>query len=424
MKNKQRILQGLRNISGKKWKIIFPFVYLIVVLIVWNMGRRNIPFSELSIISKLCRCFFAIFMLGIVVVGEKIILIRLGTPCIAKKIERSLLNIKFNDCIGNVPELLSVTKEEEIVIFEFYSSTVPQSKYLDFKDELETALNLQILAIEQGKDKRHVLIKSISTKCRLPDIAEWDDSYLSQEEFELLIGISQFGKESIDINLTPHILSGGGSGSGKSNFLKLLLVQCIKKNAIVKICDFKGGVDYPDIWHEKCTIITTPESMNEQLTDILTVLEERRQLLIESKHPNIYEYNKVSSKKINRIIIACDEVAEVLDKTGLDKEQKALINQIESKIAKIARLGRAFGIHLMFATQRPDKEILKGQIKDNIGYRICGRADKILSQIILDNTDGADMIPQDAQGVFLTNTKVLFKAFYVHDDCLEEGHKL
>lgn len=73
----------------------------------------------------------------------------------------------------------------------------------------------------------------------------------------------------------------------------------------------------------------------------------------------------------------------------------------------------------MLATQRPDKEILKGQIKDNVGYRICGRADKVLSQIILDNSDGADMIPQDAQGVFLTNTKVLFKAFYVHDDCLE-----
>lgn len=423
MKNKQRILQGLRNINNKKWKIIFPLIYLIVVLMMWNMGRKNIQFSEISILSKLYGWILTIFMLGVVAVGEKIILIRLGTPCIAKKIERSLLNIKFDDHIGNVPELLSVTKEEEIVTFEFFSSTIPKSKYLDYQDELETALNLQILAIEQGKDKRHVIIKCILAKCHLPDIAEWDDSYLSQEEFELLIGISQFGKESIDINTTPHALIGGGSGSGKSKLLKLLLMQCIKKNAVVKLCDFKGGVDYPDIWHEKCSIITTPESMNEQLSDILMVLEERRQLLRESMHPNIYEYNKVSDKKINRIIVACDEVAEVLDKTGLDKEQKALISQIESKIAKIARLGRAFGIHLMFATQRPDKEILKGQIKDNIGYRICGRADKILSQIILDNSDGADMIPQDAQGIFLTNTKVLFKAFYVHDDCFEESHK-
>lgn len=419
MKNKQRLLQGLKNINGKKWKIIFPLIYLIAVLMMWNMGRKSVPFSGIFILSKLCEWIFTIFMIGIVAVGEKIILIRLGTPCKARKIERSLLNIGFDDYIGNVPELLMVMKEEGIIIYEFFSPTIPKSKYQDCQDELETALNLQILAIEQGKDKRHVIIRGTLAKCHLPDIAEWDDSYLSGEEFELLIGISRFGKESIDINTTPHTLVGGGSGSGKSMLLKLLLMQCIKKNAVVKLCDFKGGVDYSDIWHEKCSIITTPESMNEQLDNVLTVLEERRQLLRESKHPNIYEYNKVSNEKIDRIIVACDEVAEVLDKTGLDKEEKALINQIESKLSKIARLGRAFGIHLMLATQRPDADVLKGQIKNNIGYRICGRADKVLSQIILDNSDGADMIPQNAKGVFLTNTRVLFKAFYVHDDCLE-----
>lgn len=420
MKNKQRLLQGLRNINGKKWKIIFPLIYLIAVLMLWNMGRKSVPFSGIFILSKLCEWIFIIFMIGIVAVGEKIILIRLGTPCKARKIERSLLNIGFDDYMGNVPELLTVKKEEGIIIYGFFSPTIPKSKYQDCQDELETALNLQILAIEQGKDKRHVIIKGTLAKCHLPDIVEWDDSYLSQEEFKLLIGISQFGKESIDINTTPHTLVGGGSGSGKSMLLKLLLMQCIKKNAVVKLCDFKGGVDYSDIWHEKCSIITTPENMNEQLDDVLTILEERRQLLRESKHPNIYEYNKVSAKKLGRVIIACDEVAEVLDKTGLNKEEKALINQIESKLSKIARLGRAFGIHLMLATQRPDADILKGQIKNNIGYRICGRADKVLSQIILDNADGADMIPQDAKGVFLTNTKVLFKAFYMHDDCLEK----
>lgn len=419
MRNKQRILQGLRNINDKKWKIVFPLIYLIVVMMIWSIVRKNVPFSEISILSKTCRCLLAVFIIGIIVAGEKSIIQRLGTPHIARKIERSLLNIRFDDYNGDAPVLLSILKEEGIVILELFSPTISKSKYLDCQDELETALNMQILSIEQGKDKRHVMINGTLAENHLPDIAEWDDSYLCGEEFKLLIGISQFGKESIDINSTPHVLAGGGSGSGKSKLLKLLLMQCIKKNAVVKLCDFKGGVDYPDIWHEKCSIITTPESMNEQLAEVLTILEERRQFLRESKHPNIYEYNKVSDKKINRIIVACDEVAEVLDKTGLDKEQKALVAQIESKMAKIARLGRAFGIHLMLATQRPDKEILKGQIKDNVGYRICGRADKVLSQIILDNSDGADMIPQDAQGVFLTNTKVLFKAFYVHDDCLE-----
>lgn len=51
---------------------------------------------------------------------------------------------------------------------------------------------------------------------------------------------------------------------------------------------------------------------------------------------------------------ACDEVAELLDRTGRSKEDKERLNQIENMLATLARLGRAFGIHLILATQRPD----------------------------------------------------------------------
>lgn len=118
---------------------------------------------------------------------------------------------------------------------------------------------------------------------------------------------------------------------------------------------------------------------------------------------------------MKRIIVVCDEVAEVLDKTYLDKEQKALVSQVESMLSTIARQGRAFGVHLFLATQRPDSEVLKGQIKNNIDCRICGRCDSVLSKIILDNTDGAEKVPKDKQGFFLTNTGVLFKAYYFDD---------
>ena len=110
----------------------------------------------------------------------------------------------------------------------------------------------------------------------------------------------------------------------------------------------------------------------------------------------------------------------MLDKTGLNKNEKELVSKIESKLSTIARQGRAFGIHLIFATQRPDADVVKGQIKNNIGYRVCGRADKTLSQIILDTPEGANMISPNEQGMFFTNTDVLFKAYYIDDDCLEE----
>ena len=85
-------------------------------------------------------------------------------------------------------------------------------------------------------------------------------------------------------------------------------------------------------------------------------------------------------------------------------------------IADLARLGRAFGIHLILATQRPDATIIPGQIRNNMDFRVCGRADNVLSQIILDNTSAAEQIPKDARGRFTTGDGTVFQG-----DLFDEG---
>ena len=97
-------------------------------------------------------------------------------------------------------------------------------------------------------------------------------------------------------------------------------------------------------------------------------------------------------------------------KTGADSERKKLLAQIENRLSTIARQGRAFGIHLILATQRPDATIIPGQIRNNMDFRVCGRADSVLSQIILDNTGAADQIPKDARGRSSPETVRCFKA--------------
>lgn len=118
---------------------------------------------------------------------------------------------------------------------------------------------------------------------------------------------------------------------------------------------------------------------------------------------------------MQRIVFACDEVAELLDKTGADKARKELLAQIEACLALIARQGRAFGIHLILATQRPDANILPGQIKNNMNIRICGRADTTLSTIIGDGR-AAEQIPHDAQGRFIMEGGTVFQAYYFNED--------
>ncbi len=418
-KNTYRIVTGAMRIGRNKLLILIPVIYLIIVGILSYMGKEflitlNKPFS-----SDLFKWIFLIFMVEIAIIGLMLILIALGTPAKSKEIENELSEIEFANRKGIPPTLISKTREKNGWIYEFYSPRLPLYQYENHSKDIENALDIKIISIEFGQSMRHVIIKAIDFARRSQETIMWKDTYLSSDDFKLKLGESYFGDESFDLALTPHVLVGGGSGSGKSKLLKLLLIQCIKKGAIIYMADFKGGIDYPKIWHDKCSIIVEAEKLLDQLSEILEIMEERRMQFVKSEASNISEHNLITGSNMKRIIVACDEIAEVLDKTGLNKDEKDLISKIESKFTTIARLGRAFGIHLILATQRPDADVIKGQIKNNIGMRICGRADKVLSQIILDNTDGADKISSNDQGMFLTNSRVLFKAYYVDDNCLE-----
>ena len=245
----------------------------------------------------------------------------------------------------------------------------------------------------------------------MPEKLEWKDSYLSPDSFVPPLGKSYTGPVTVNLAHIPHILLGGSTGSGKSVLLKLLLMQALRKGAEVYIADFKGGVDFPKVWHQKCRMCFTEENLCNILDQLVEELERRKSALKALGCPNIDAYNEIAERPLQRLIFACDEVAEVLDKTGADSERKKLLSQIESRLSTIARQGRAFGIHLILATQRPDATIIPGQIRNNMDFRVCGRADSVLSQIILDSTSAAEQIPKDARDRFITGDGIVFQGY-------------
>lgn len=255
------------------------------------------------------------------------------------------------------------------------------------------------------------ILDTVSAGDDLPEVLKWKDSYLSPKSFVLVLGESYTGPVTVNLAHIPHILLGGSTGSGKSVLLKLLLMQALHKGAEVYITDFKGGVDFPKVWHEKCRMCFTEENLRYTLDQLVAVLEYRKNAFKALGCPNIDAYNETTEQPLPRLIFACDEVAEMLDKTGADNERKKLLAQIENKLSTIARQGRAFGIHLILATQRPDATIIPGQIRNNMDLRVCGRADSVLSQIILDNTGAADQIPKDARGRFITGDGTVFQGY-------------
>ena len=330
-------------------------------------------------------------------------------------------------CIGLInhagmpPDLLRKRCDKDnprVTIWEFRNQSIPLQEWDRKRLSIETALGITIVKLAYAKGKSRVLVYSVSADDDLPEVLKWKDSYLSPKSFVLVLGESYTGPVTVNLAHIPHILLGGSTGSGKSVLLKLLLMQALHKGAEVYIADFKGGVDFPKVWHEKCRMCFTEEDLRDTLDQLAAVLEHRKSAFKALGCPNIDAYNETAEQPIQRLVFACDEVAEMLDKTGADNERKKLLAQIESRLSTIARQGRAFGIHLILATQRPDATIIPGQIRNNMDFRVCGRADSVLSQIILDNTSAAEQIPKDARGRFITGDGTVFQGYLFDEEQL------
>ena len=413
-----RFITGCRAVLQKtSCKIILSFFYLLSILI-WVLFKDRFDPADYPLISPVLVAFSKLILPIVLTTGTLVILILFGTPTGFHQTANDLHRIGMTNSAGEVPMLLTRTQDKRhsnMEILEFDAVGIPLTEWEKERGYIEAALNVNIVKIIEGRNKRRILLHVVPADSGLPDFIEWNDSYLTDDDSTLILGKSQLGLESVDLSKIPHILLGGSTGSGKSILLKVLLVQSLKKNSIVSIADFKGGVDFPRVWHDKCKMCFDEDTLLKILTELTDELQHRKTLFREAGCANISDYNKQSAVPLQRHIFACDEVAEVLDKTGLTKEQRERIGLIENRLSIIARQGRAFGIHLILATQRPDANILSGQIRNNIDCRVCGRADTILSQIILDNTAAAEQIPKNKAGRFILHDGTAFQGFWVDE---------
>ena len=415
----ENILSRLDTTDHAPVKLIFLLLYILGAILIRSIQADIAAVTErIEFISPMAE-FAAKNIFGTYLIGGGIaVTILMLIPIGKRTVQEQLRSVGLVNHSDEAPELKRRTKDKatpRISIWEFTSQGIPLKVWKDKQAAIETVLDITIVNIKNGSGKSRVLLYAVPAISDLPEMIQWSDKYLSRQSFILNLGESFTGPVMVDLAKVPHILLGGSTGSGKSVLLKLLLMQAIRKDADVCIADFKGGVDFPPAWHKSCRMCFEEQSTLELLTELTEELERRKQLFASAGLPNIDSYNAGGEEKLKRHIFACDEIAEMLDKTGLTKEQKETVTRIESRLSMIARQGRAFGIHLILATQRPDANILSGQIRNNINCRICGRADNILSQIILDNTAAAEQIPKDASGRFLLHDGTVFQAYWFDD---------
>ena len=405
-----RLYCGVQNLLASNQKKIIAGIYMVGLISLWKvLFGQYIPAGTI---------LWYLNIIMFLMVGIGILLFAMSGFVFAEKCNSAFRRMGMLNHLKETPIYLGKrndSENERAFILRFESHGISLEKWIEKKEEIENALDIEIDRIQQGKNKKLIEIYATNGDFCFPEKITYngDLDILSEDVF--VLGESSFGKVFLSLNLYPHTLIGGSTGSGKTWILKYLLYQGIRKKYEIFIADFKGGVDYSKFWHARTTFIYDIEELLRKLEEIVLELERRKILFRESECSDINQYNLFLGNKVKRYIFACDELAELLDKTGLSKEEKEKITKIEGFLATIARQGRAFGIHLILATQRPDANILSGQIKNNIDYRICGKADNVLSQIILDNTSAAEVIPKNSQGIFVNQEGRVFKG-YMFDD--------
>lgn len=406
-----RLKAGIKAIVVSRKKQGILILYLAIVLITW-VNRITLWGSEYA--SRFERALLYLGLNAYYIIGLVAILLIFGQTIKDYLLQKQLLRIGMVNSLGEVPILLEYMEHIGQIKVTFDSAGIPVTKWEDKVLELENSLDMSISRIELKGNNHIILIEGCRGILDYSEKIVWEKQYQTYDSI-LRLGECMRKPVYLDLQKHSHILIGGATGSGKTWLLKLILLQCINKQYQVFIADFKGGIDYPSVWHKRCKFVVDENDALACLVNLCNEIRVRQTYFQNKECRNLDMYNHLTGDNLPTIVFSCDEIGELLDTTGLEKDQKEIRKQIAGKINTIARLGRAFGIHLVLATQRPDAEILSGQTKNNITYRICGRADNVLSRIILDISDASDRIPTDAEGVFLNQDGIVFKSYVLNE---------
>ncbi len=286
-----------------------------------------------------------------------------------------------------------------VTTFEFRPApNVKVSRILGLSDDLAMTLcaeSIRIQAPIKGKDVVGIEIpNSQSQTIYLREILESELFQKSSSPLTLALGKDIVGNPFItDLKKLPHLLIAGTTGSGKSVGVNAMILSLLYKNPSdqlklvmidPKMVEFSI---YADIPHLLTPIITDPKKAIGALQSVAKEMERRYSLMSEYKVKTIDSYNEQApnngTEAFPYLIVVIDELADLMMTGG---------KEAEFPIARIAQMGRASGLHLIVATQRPSVDVVTGLIKTNLPSRVSFRVGtKIDSKVILD-TDGAQSL--------------------------------
>ena len=324
---------------------------------------------------------------------------------------------------GDVIHGPSVTRYEFIL-----EQGVKLSKITNLADDIALALGATGVRIAPIPDKISVVGIEVPNKQVTPvlirDVIESRDFAGHKSQVAFALGRDIGGRNVIgDIGTLPHVLIAGTTGSGKSVCTNSLIISLLYKSTpedvrfimvdpkMVELAPYNG------IPHLLIPVVTDPKKAAGALQWAVFEMMKRYKTFSEHGVKKLEEFNQLARTKegiepLPSVVVVIDELADLM---------LVAAKEVEESICRVAQMGRAAGMHLVIATQRPSADVITGLMKANIPSRIAfAVASSMESRIILDNGGAEKLVgrgdmlyaplgagkPTRVQGCFITPEEI------------------
>ncbi|MDR3860813.1 MAG: DNA translocase FtsK, partial [Flavonifractor sp.] len=325
--------------------------------------------------------------------------------------------------IANVTRGPSVTRYEVEL-----DQGVRLNKLTNLADDIALALGATGVRIAPIPDKISMVGIEVPNKLVSPvyihDVIDSSEFRDNPSKVSFAVGRDISNRNVVgNIAKLPHLLIAGTTGSGKSVCTNSLIISLLYKATPEEVrlimVDPKMvelGI-YNGIPHLLIPVVTDPKKAAGALQWAVVEMMKRYRAFSEIGVRDLASYNAHAAKtegmeKMPQIVVVIDELADLM---------LVAAKEVEESICRVAQMGRAAGMHLIIATQRPSADVITGLMKANIPSRIAfAVASSLESRIILDTTGAEKLVgrgdmlyfplgtgkPQRVQGCLISDEEV------------------
>ena len=327
---------------------------------------------------------------------------------------------------GIPAEICDVTRGPTVTRYEVeLEQGVKLNRLTNLSDDIALALGVGGVRIAPIPDKISIVGIEVpnknTTTVFLREILEQPAFRDKASHLAFAVGKDIGGNPVVgDISKLTHLLIAGTTGSGKSVCMNSLILSLLYKSSpeevrliMVDPKMIELGV-YNGIPHLLIPVVTDPKKAAGALQWAVMEMLRRYRMIADSGTRDLDSYNRYAERTegvqtMPRLVILIDELADLMLVAAKD---------VEESICRIAQMGRAAGIHMVIATQRPSADVITGLMKANIPSRIAFAVDSALNSRIILDTSGAEKLvgkgdmlyapigagkPTRVQGTFVTD---------------------